>query len=209
MTLLDELERIVGVGEHVIYRGKPDKKCFIYESIFNPMLPIALIWGILDFGFMFGATSATSGVGFSGMLMFLIPFFALHLMPVWIYLGGVLLSAARHRNTAYIVTDQAIYVAKGVFSHTITRKPFAELSYINIHRGVFDRMFGVGDVIATTNQRDSNGHPICVRIESIVEYLEVYEKVKKLQTDIYSDTMYPNDLRPEENHGYNTQYKGF
>ena len=163
MTLLDELERIVGVGEHVIYRGKPDKKCFIYESIFNPMLPIALIWGILDFGFMFGATSATSGAGFSGMLMFLIPFFALHLMPVWIYLGGVLLSAARHRNTAYIVTDQAIYVAKGVFSHTITRKPFAELSYINIHRGVFDRMFGVGDVIATTfdiRMKEPNREPV-------------------------------------------------
>ena len=32
--------------------------------------------------------------------------------------------------------------------------------------------------------------------------------VKKLQTDIYTDVMYPNDKRPSENHGYNTEYKG-
>ena len=30
--------------------------------------------------------------------------------------------------------------------------------------------------------------------------------VKQLQTDIYADTQYPNDLRPAENHGYQTQY---
>ena len=30
--------------------------------------------------------------------------------------------------------------------------------------------------------------------------------VKNLQTDIYADTMYPNDLRPSSNHGYNTNY---
>ena len=32
--------------------------------------------------------------------------------------------------------------------------------------------------------------------------------VKKLQTDVYTDVMYPNDKRPKENHGYNTKYKG-
>ena len=37
---------------------------------------------------------------------------------------------------------------------------------------------------------------------------EVFELIKKLQEDIYTDTMYPNDLRPETNHGYTTKYKG-
>ena len=190
MTLLDELERIVGVGEHVIYRGKPDKKCFIYESIFNPMLPIALIWGILDFGFMFGATSATSGAGFSGMLMFLIPFFALHLMPVWIYLGGALLSAVRHRNTAYIITDKALYVTKGIFSRTAIRKPFGDLTFVNIHRGLFDQFFGVGDIIATTNEVNQDGSKVTVRIDCVSDFLEVYERIKELKAAKDSEIMY-------------------
>jgi hypothetical protein len=47
-----------------------------------------------------------------------------------------------------------------------------------------------------------------ITIASISEYNKVYDLVKKIQTDIYSDTMYPNDMRPKENHGYNTEYKG-
>ena len=70
-------------------------------------------------------------------------------------------------------------------------------------------MYGVGDIVASTNQYNSKGKPIPISISSIDNYLEVYNIVKKLQTDIYSDTMYPNDLRPEENHGYKTKYKGF
>ena len=39
---------------------------------------------------------------------------------------------------SYIVTDKAIYVSSGVFTHTINTKPFAELSHIDLHRGIFD-----------------------------------------------------------------------
>ena len=43
-----DLKAMVGNDENILWRGRPDKKCFILESIFNPMLPFALIWGILD-----------------------------------------------------------------------------------------------------------------------------------------------------------------
>ena len=46
------------------------------------------------------------------------------------------------------------------------------------------------------------------RYESGEITIDIYNLVKKLQTDIYTDVMYPNDKRPTENHGYNTQYKG-
>ena len=132
----------------------------------------------------------------------------LHLMPVWIYLGGILFTAKRYRNTAYIVTDKAIYVSGGVFTHNINTKPFAELSHIDLHRGVFDQMFNVGDIVATSNQLTANGKSTTIIINSISNYIDIYNLVKKLQTDIYTDVMYPNDKRPTENHGYNTQYKG-
>ena len=203
--MVEELKLIVGPDERILYEGKPNKKCYIFESIFNPLLPFALIWAIIDFGIIGGAVLSE---GPDNILFFLIPFMLLHMMPIWIYLGGILFTARRYKNTAYIVTDRAIYVSGGVFTRTINTKPFAELSHIDLHRGIFDQMFNVGDVIATSNQLTMNGKVTSINISSISDYIDVYNMVKKLQTDIYTDIMYPNDKRPTENHGYNTKYKG-
>ena len=201
----NDLQNLIGPKETVLYEGKPDKKCFIAESIFNKLLPVAIIWIIFDFGFIKTAFSAN---GFGEMSFFIIPFFAFHLMPVWIYLAGVIFSFRRYKNTYYIVTDNAIYVSGGIFSKTFKTKPFAEMSHIDLHRGIFDQLFGVGDVIATSNQFSDKTGAASIEISSIANYTEVFNLVKKLQTDIFSDTMYPNDMRPPENHGYNTKYRG-
>ena len=79
---------------------------------------------------------------------------------------------------------------------------------MNLHRGIFDQIFHVGDVLITANQFTRKGMPAVMGINSISEYSKVFQLVKKLQKDIYSDIMYPNDLRPEENHGYKTKYRG-
>ena len=96
-----------------------------------------------------------------------------------------------------------------IFEH----KPFAELSHINIHRGIIDQILGVGDIVLTSNHdgyntRESHSLFRGITICDIPDYQKVYNIIKQLQTDVYSDTMYPNDLRPKENHGYNTEYRG-
>lgn len=203
--MVEELKAVVGSNEEVLYAGKPNKKCYLFESIFNPMLPFAVLWAVIDFGII-GSSNLFDLPG--NMSLFILGFMALHLMPVWIYLAGVLFSFRKYRNTAYIVTDRAIYISSGILSHTILTKPFAEMSHIDLHRGIFDQIFGVGDIIATSNQLLPNGKNTPIKISSIENYIEVYNLVKKLQTDIYTDVMYPNAKRPEENPGYNTKYKG-
>jgi membrane protein YdbS with pleckstrin-like domain len=207
----NELRLMVGDDEKIIYAGKPNKKCFLFECIFNPLLTFALIWGLIDFGVIgFSMTAKDEKAVF-----FLVPFMLLHLMPVWIYLGGALMSFRRYQNTSYIVTDKAIYASGGVFSRHYNTKPFAELSHVNLHRGIFDQWFGVGDIVTTSAQANPatmNGRRTStnagISIDSISNYMEVYNIVKKLQQDIYTDVMYPNDLRPKANHGYNTKYRG-
>lgn len=202
-----DLEAMVGMNETILWRGKPDKKCFILESVFNPMLPFALVWAIVDLA-VIGFTFSASG----GMLMFILPFMALHLMPVWIYIGGVFFSFRKYKNTQYIITDRGIYVSGGVFSYTYEMKPFTDLSHINIHRGIFDQWLGVGDVVtvcehgSSSNSSHSSHSSHGMNICDIADYQKVFAMVKELQTDIYADTQYPNDLRPRENHGYQTQY---
>ena len=210
-------------GERILWKGKPNFKCFILESIFNPMLIVALVWGAFDFffiGMMFN-TRAFDDVpkGISG---FLIPFFLIHLMPVWIYLGGIITSIIRYKNTEYIITERGIYVSGGVISKNNEMKPFTDLSHVTIHRGVFDNIIGVGDVISTCHHGGYNastsspymnsGHSHAnagINICNIAEYQEVFTIIKNVQTDVYADTMYPNAYRPDNNPGYNTKYDRF
>jgi uncharacterized membrane protein YdbT with pleckstrin-like domain len=203
---MKDLRLLVGQGEKILYEGKPKKICYIFESIFNPLLPFAIIWGLFDF-FIIGQ-AFTNGAEEAGLGIFLIGFFLFHLMPVWLYLGGILFTFRKYRNTNYIVTDRAIYISSGIFAKQYNTKSFAEMSNVNLHRGIFDQMFNVGDVITTSSQRSSEEGVSSMKISSISNYIEVYNLVKKLQQDIYTDVMYPNDMRPSENHGYNTQYKG-
>ena len=214
-----ELELMVGSNEKILWKGKPNKRCFILEGIFNPMLPFALAWFLFDSLFIatFIGGAATSGAP-AVFSIFPLIFFLIHLMPVWIYLGGVIFVFRRYQHTEYIVTDKGVYISGGLFSYTCNMKPFTELARVNIHRGIIDQIIGVGDVVLTSNNVADlyssnirvNGRPLDVgtTIADIKNYRKVFEIIKKLQEDIYTDTMYPNALRPEENPGYRTKYNG-
>lgn len=214
-----ELELMVGKDEKILWQGKPNKRCFILEGLFNPMLPIALVWFLFDSLFIavFIGGAATSGAP-AVFSIFPLIFFLFHLMPVWIYLGGVIFVFRKYQHTEYIVTDKGVYISGGLFSYTCNMKPFTELARVNIHRGIIDQIIGVGDVVLTSNNIADlyssnirvNGRPLDVgtTIADIKDYRKVFEIIKKLQEDIYTDTMYPNNLRPEENQGYRTKYNG-
>ena len=213
-----ELEMMVGENETILWQGRPNKRCFILEGIFNPLLPFALIWFLVD-AFLIGAFIAGNVTSSIPKQFAMLPvfFFLIHMLPVWIYLIGALLVFRRYRHTEYIVTTKGVYISGGLFGYSCNMKPFTELARVNIHRGVIDQIIGVGDVVLTSNNSADtsnitvNGRPLSIgtTIADISDYMKVYEIIKKLQEDIYTDTMYPNDLRPDENHGYRTKYNGF
>lgn len=212
-----ELELMVGKNEKILWKGKPNKRGFILEGIFNPMLPFALVWFLFDsvfiVAFLGGTTGSSAPTAFS---IFPLVFILFHMMPVWIYIGGALFVFRKYEHTEYIVTDKGVYISGGTFAYECNMKPFTELARVNIHRGIIDQMLGVGDVVLTSNnvgdlynyRANRNSLSIGTIISDIKDYRQVFELIKKLQEDIYTDTMYPNDLRPETNHGYNTRYRG-
>lgn len=208
-------------GEQIVWRGKPKFSVFILETIFNPMLLVAIVWGAFDFNFIRLFFNASQGNA-KEMGGFLIPFFLLHLMPVWMYLGGVITSVIKYKHTEFAVTTRGIFVSGGILARTYEMKPFTDLSHVSIHRGILDSILGVGDVISVcnhasainssygySNNRNHNHVEKGLNICDIPDYQEVFTLIKRMQTDIYADTMYPNDLRPETNKGYNTRYDNF
>lgn len=180
----------VSKNEQVLWEGKPAFVASVIESIFNPLLIFSIVWVLAD-GLIIGFSGGVSGA--------LALFFIIHLMPVWIYLGGVLTSGLKAKNTYYVVTDQAVYFQSGIFTVQTEREPLNEVTHTGMHRGVIDQICGLGDVTLE-----------CVHDKHTMDNIRDYEKVASLisdvSTDTYTDTMYPNDLRPKENHGYRTRY---
>lgn len=202
------LRELVKPNEQVLWEGRPHKLTTVLEGIFNPMLIFAIIWGAIDITVLAGAFIMDD----SGPMMFIIPFIMIHMMPVWIYLIGVLTVFFKWKNTHFMVTTHGLYISGGVFTFNYEMKPWTDIGHINIHQGVFDRMFGVGDVLFvchhSNSHSNSHSHGSGMSIRNIPDFKEVFRIVNNLQTDVYADTMYPNAMRPDTNPGYNTQYTG-
>lgn len=193
----DDLKRMIG-KENVVWNGKPKKSCFVLECIFNPALGLSIIWFLFDMVFMSATLEATTST--SPGRYFVLMFISLHMMPVWMYLGGIVSSIRKYRNTEYVVTDRGIYITGGFFAKRYDFKPFTDLSHVNVNRGVLDQFLGVGDVISECH----HGHAF--KLIDLPDYLEVCSLIKQYQTDIYADTQFPNGFRPTINSGYQTSY---
>lgn len=200
-----EIENLLVPGESVIWKGKPKKSAFIINKIIT-MLPIAVFWVLIDAVFI----SAFSTM-LEQMKLFLIVFFAIHLMPVWIWLSNVLTANKKWKNTEYAVTDKRIIVKTGVIGMGYNSLYYTDIKNVTLNVGAIDKMLGVGDIHFHTNPFSmvtSGKSAAGTAFLDIQDAYEIYPKIQKIVLDIQTDIQYPNELRPDINNGYNTKYNG-
>lgn len=193
-------------GETLIWKAKPKKSAFVINKSIT-MAPFAILWLIFDSSFitmMFKSDTPTE------MLWFIIPFFALHLMPVWIWLANVLTANRKWKNTSYYVTDKRIIIENGFVAGNFQTIYYKDLTNVSLHLGVIDKMLGVGDIYLETaggNYVQNGRNLVAQAFLDIENPQEIYPKLQKIVMDIQTDIEYPNALRPGENPGYNTKYE--
>lgn len=188
-----------GDGEQILWEGKPNKKSYVLARIVK-MMPIALIWLAFD-GFFIGMIFGFgSGLPAFAYIIFIV-FFAVHLTPVWIWIANIVTAFKRLKNTEYAFTDKRIIIKTGFFAKFDTVF-YSDIASLDLHVGFIDRMFHVGDISIRTNSG------VYYMVEDIDNPYFILERLQKVVNDIKTDMQFPNDLRPEENHGYNTRYKG-
>lgn len=178
-----DLRTFIGKDEKILWQGKPVKKCFILESIINPLLPFAIIWALIDGLVIFETAFADKTAA-----AIILPFMLLHMMPVWIYIGSIFFCLIRYKKFDYIITDKCVYVGAGLFSYQFQMKSFAELNSISMHRGIFDQMCKCGDIIFEIPDAK-------MQIINIPDYQEVYKLIIDQQHKVHQDTQFPNRLR--------------
>lgn len=201
------VNNILMPDENIIWQGKPNRKAFIINSFFTPLTFFAIIWLIFDVTFI---TLILSTEPPKQMAFVIIPFMALHLMPVWMWLGNFVSSFKRWRNTEYAITDKRILIKSGFWGIDFKTLYYKEIKNVSLRKGMIDSMLGVADLyLDTTNSHEyNNGSNIEYVMFDISEAYDVYMKLQKVVLDIQTDIEFPNAYRPSENPGYNSKYKG-
>lgn len=142
-----KIEELIEPGESIIWKGRPKKSSYaISKSI--KLMPVAILWGAIDFGIIFSLLG--QGV-FAEAWFFLVPFFALHLIPVWIWLGSFIKSSKEMRKTRYAITNRRIIEVKedSYISQSIK---FTTLRGVQLKRGFIDKLLFVGDVYISSTE---------------------------------------------------------
>lgn len=182
-------------GEEIIWEGKPKKNVYIFNQIAT-MLPFALIWLLFDSVFIIAMFTTDMP---KEVLWFVIPFFAIHLMPVWVWLSNALTANKKWKNTIYALTNKRIIISSGFIGVDYQTIFYKDIKNVNLNVGVIDKFFKVGDLHFNTGKGRA-------AFLDIADCYELYPKIQKVVLDIQTDIEYPNNLRPNENDGYNTKY---
>jgi len=193
----NKIEDVLDVGEKILLRLKPHKKTFILESIFSGSI-IALIWGGIDAAII-TIIAKTGAFKEPAVIGFMCVFFAFHLLPVWLFVANVVRKIAGFKNIDYVLTNKRIICRSGLVGIDLKSIFYSDVIGVNVKVGIFDRIFKVGDIyISAKNQSTA--------ILDVKDPYFLMSRIQKISHDIKADIEFPNDYRPKENHGYNTDY---
>ena len=203
-------EDVLVENEKILWKGKPNRTAFMINSALSPLTVFAILWLLVDGAFIWAIIASGE---IKDVLFFIIPFFAIHLMPVWIWLGNILTAGKRWKNTEYAITDKRILIKTGFWGIDFKTIYYKDIKNVNLRKGIIDSSLGVGDLyfevtlpyyIGNTGNT-ANSNYVMFDLENPYE---LYTKIQKTVLDIQTDIEFPNAYRPTENPGYTTNYKG-
>ncbi len=136
--------------EKVLWKGRPKKFAYVMSKSIS-MMPIALIWGAIDFTIIFTALPSFDEVG--GLVIFFVFFFALHLMPVWIWLGSIIKATKEMKTLEYVITNKRILEVRGGQNKYLQcQVDLDDLKTVNLKKSFIDKMLKVGDIYISGNK---------------------------------------------------------
>jgi hypothetical protein len=198
-----EIEAMLDEGDRIIWRGKPVKLLFIWgKGVFRmlfgiPFVLFSLVWVLV------------TGLSVVALFMscFGFPFILIGLSmlcsPLWNFLA--------YKNTEYILANKRVIVSGGIVGKDFKSIDFDKIQNIAVEVGIVDKIFnrntGTIKIFSGEVRSTKNGYMDHTDNLYFVENpYEIYKLIKKVSFDIKTDIEYPNELRPEINSGYRTEY---
>lgn len=137
-------------NEKILWFDRPKKSAYIFGASVK-LFPIAILWLFIDLGILI--TLITQVIPSEpSILFFIIPFFALHLMPVWIWVASMVKASTDHKYLEYCLTNERLIIKKDKSGLEYTNIFVENIKAVECKYSLFDKKFGVGDIIITTNE---------------------------------------------------------
>ena len=194
---------VLDQDEKILWAGNPTLIPFLMSGV--PYLILGLIWGSIDyFGFIRHMFSGGKGMG--DMAGFMIPFFALHLLPLWLGVGNMLRLCLVFNNTCNAFTNKRILLRTGFWGIDFKSIDFDRLQETDVTVNPVENILGVGSIKMFSGGMTAKGAPTFNYFIGIENPYAVYKQLKTVTVDVKTDWNYPNALRPSENKGYDTSY---
>ena len=186
------VEQLFSSDEKLLWKGCPKKLAYILSKTMG-IMPFALIWLLFDggvlAGIIFGGVLEEAG---SQILLFIIPFFALHLTPVWIWLGSTIKAAKEMNNIKYYITNKRIFEVAGKIPYIKSQVKVQDITKCLIKKSFADTVLKVSDIYITAKSSIvlfdiPNGEFICAKIDQLVQSVK-----KNIQEEAENREFYKN-----------------
>lgn len=200
-----EFEAVRDTNETIYWVDQPMFIPFMATGI--PFLILGIVWFAISYplmsGMMFGG-----GFGFAGFPIGL--FFILHQFPFYGSILNLLRLLLVFKNTYYGYSNKRIMLRTGFFGTDFKIIDYDKIQNIEINVNPLEKLFSVGTIRIYSGEviiRNNNSRSVYTSFKAIKDPYNVFKNLKTVSLDIKTDWSYPNDLRPQENQGYNTRYK--
>ena len=172
-TRINKPEDLLTSGEKVLWKGKPKKSSYVLGKSIS-LMPVAIIWGLIDISILVTVFSRGNMPGFA--YLFLLGFFALHLMPVWIWLGSMIKASKEMNSIQYMITNKRIVEVRGNQSlYFNVEIKLTEIENTSLKISIIDRILKVGDIYISASKSKTvvlfdipNSEFIRERIEKLI-----------------------------------------
>jgi len=201
--LPSEFESLKDNDEIIYWVGSPKLIPFLAQGI--PFLIIGLLWGVFDFFFL-GLAFID---GFSGVGIFIGIFMLFHMFPFYGSILNMIRLVLVHKNTKYAYTSKRLMYRSGFLGIDVKVVDYDKVQNIEVNVSPLENLYKVGTVRVFCGEYSSgkNGtRSISSDFKAIDDPYEIFKAIKQVSLDIKTDMNFPNQLRPEENPGYNTKY---
>lgn len=171
----------LSAGETILWSGKPKKWAFIVQKSLA-LMPIAVIWLVIDLRAIRDILQGDR----EGLVM--LAFFALHLMPVWLWLGNVVTSFRQWKNASYYVTNRRVIIRRGCWTMNEVSLYPRDIANVQVRSGFLDNLFHTGDVLLDNgvvyHGRGGRGTARPYMLEDLENPQEAYRKIQEIIMNI-------------------------
>lgn len=164
------VDDILVKDEKLLWQQTPKKSNFVMQRTIK-FLPVAFIWLLIDVGIIVTFVTTMKDLSF---LWFIVPFFALHLAPVWAYIASIVKAYAKVKNLKYVITNKRIMVIDGKDMFISNSINLNNITSCQVNQTFSDKLARVADITILSNENSiifndiKDAKFICKKLNEII-----------------------------------------